>query len=198
MSAITNDTDDQKPDSTEEATTDTESSKTVDPIDEGIDSKDDVAEVIETVDVEVIEVEVVEDASQDTQDNQPATPDAQQTATPNAQQAAYNYQQDAPNYQQPNSGQPYTYVPPQPSPKDHIVAGLLAIFLGAFGIHKFYLGYSTEGLIMLLVSLIGGCITLGIATGVMGIIGLIEGIVYLVKSQPEFDQMYVYNKKAWF
>ena len=43
-----------------------------------------------------------------------------------------------------------------------------------------------------------GFISLGIASGVMGLIGLIEGIIYLTKSDEEFQQMYVYNHKGWF
>ena len=84
------------------------------------------------------------------------------------------------------------------SPKEKMVAGLLGIFLGSLGIHKFYLGYTTEAIIMLAVTLAGGLISLGLASGVMGIIGLIEGIIYLTKSDEEFQQMYVYNHKGWF
>ena len=84
------------------------------------------------------------------------------------------------------------------SPKEKMVAGLLGIFLGSLGIHKFYLGYTTEAIIMLAVTLAGGFISLGLVSGVMGIIGLIEGIIYLTKSDEEFQQMYVYNHKGWF
>jgi TM2 domain-containing membrane protein YozV len=79
-----------------------------------------------------------------------------------------------------------------------IAAGICGILLGAFGVHKFILGYTQEGLIMLLVSLLGGIITCGIASFVMGVIGLVEGIVYLTKSDSEFDATYVANKKGWF
>ncbi len=82
--------------------------------------------------------------------------------------------------------------------KDHVAAGLLGIFLGAFGIHKFYLGYNTAGFIMLGVSILGGLLSLGLATGVIWLIGLIEGIIYLVKSQSEFEQAYVFGKREWF
>ena len=60
-----------------------------------------------------------------------------------------------------------------------IPAGICGILLGSFGIHKFILGYAGAGLIMLLVTIIGGVLTCGIAAGVMHIIGLIEGIIYL-------------------
>lgn len=105
------------------------------------------------------------------------------------QQPYYNYQQ--PYYQQP-------YAQPVLTTKDHVAAGLLAIFLGSLGIHKFYLGYNTAGFIMLAVTIVGSIFTLGLAAGVMGIIGIIEGILYLTKSQTEFEQIYVVNQREWF
>ena len=77
--------------------------------------------------------------------------------------------------------------------KEKLVAGLLGILLGSLGIHKFYLGYTKEGVIMLLVSLL----TCGIGAVVMEIIGLIEGIMYLVKSDEEFQATYVDSHKGW-
>lgn len=82
--------------------------------------------------------------------------------------------------------------------KDHVAAGLLGIFLGFFGIHKFYLGYYSTGFIMLAVTIVGSLLTLGLAGGVMTLIGIIEGIIYLVKSQTDFEQLYVFNKREWF
>jgi len=83
-----------------------------------------------------------------------------------------------------------------------ILAGILAIVLGSLGVHKFILGYQKEGLILLGVSVVGYatvCIAIGafilMATG---LIGLIEGIIYLTKSDEEFYQMYQVNKKPWF
>jgi len=75
-----------------------------------------------------------------------------------------------------------------------LAAGLLAIFLGSFGVHKFVLGYNTAGLIMLLVTVL----TCGVAGFVMGVIGIIEGIIYLTKSPEEFDAIYLQNSKEWF
>ncbi len=71
-----------------------------------------------------------------------------------------------------------------------LVAGLLGIFLGTFGIHKFVLGYTKEGIIQL----IAGIVTCGFA----GIIGLIEGIIYLTKTDEEFYQIYQLGKRPWF
>ena len=84
--------------------------------------------------------------------------------------------------------QPVTYQ------KSKVAAGLLAIFLGTLGIHKFYLGYTSQGIIMLLVSLL----TLGIGACVMAIIALVEGIFYLTKTDADFDQIYVQGHKGWF
>ena len=78
--------------------------------------------------------------------------------------------------------------------KEKLVAGLLGILLGSLGIHKFYLGYTKEGVIMLLVSLL----TCGIGAVIIVIIGLIEGIMYLVKSDEEFQAIYVDSHKGWF
>lgn len=75
-----------------------------------------------------------------------------------------------------------------------IVAGICGILLGSLGIHKFILGYTKEGIIMLLVSVL----TCGIAAPIMSIIGIIEGIIYLTKSDEDFVNTYVTNKKGWF
>ena len=75
-----------------------------------------------------------------------------------------------------------------------IVAGVLAILLGSLGIHKFMLGYTTEGIIMLLVTVL----TCGIAGVVMSVVGIVEGIMYLTKSDEEFVRTYIQSKKGWF
>lgn len=79
-----------------------------------------------------------------------------------------------------------------------LIAGILAIVLGSLGIHKFILGYQKEGIIMLVVTLVIGGFTCGIGASIMGVIGLIEGIIYLTKSDEEFYQTYQANKKPWF
>jgi len=78
-----------------------------------------------------------------------------------------------------------------------ILAGIMGIIFGAFGVHKFVLGYTAEGVIMLVVSVVG-FILCRIPTAVMAIIGLIEGIIYLTKSDDEFNATYVAAKKKWF
>lgn len=79
-----------------------------------------------------------------------------------------------------------------------MLAGILAIILGALGIHKFILGYQKEGIIMLVVTLVVGFFTCGIGASLMGLIGLIEGIIYLTKSDEEFYNTYQMGKKPWF
>jgi TM2 domain-containing membrane protein YozV len=81
-----------------------------------------------------------------------------------------------------------------PGSEKKLVAGLLGIFLNCLGIHKFYLGYQKEGLIILLVSVL----TCGIGAVVMWPIGLIEGIIYLTKSDQEFVDTYITGRKGWF
>ena len=79
-----------------------------------------------------------------------------------------------------------------------LAAGLTGIFLGAFGVHKFILGYTKPAIIMLVVSLAGGAVTCGVASFVMGVIGLIEGIIYLTKTTAEFQAEYIDAEKPWF
>jgi TM2 domain-containing membrane protein YozV len=102
-------------------------------------------------------------------------------------------------------------VPPPPSAGGYVVsgnyvptlaeasskklaAGLCGIFLGQLGIHKFILGYTSAGIIMLVLTIV----TCGIAGLVMHVIGIIEGIMYLTKSDAEFYDTYMLNKKEWF
>ena len=103
------------------------------------------------------------------------------------------------------------YAPPAPvnpaiaaKASSKIAAGICGVLLGSLGVHKFILGYSGTGGIMLGVTL--GCLVLGFMTcgitwlGItaMHIIGLIEGIVYLTKSDEEFVRIYVDGRKEWF
>lgn len=71
-----------------------------------------------------------------------------------------------------------------------VVAGVLGILLGGFGIHKFILGYTQEGIIQIVITLV--------TCGVGSLIGFIEGIIYLTKTDEEFYQTYQVGKKGWF
>jgi len=83
-----------------------------------------------------------------------------------------------------------------------VMAGILAILLGGFGVHKFVLGYNKEGMILLGVFLLAtvlSCVAVGMLfIWIPGMIGLIEGIIYLTKSDEEFYNTYQVGKKPWF
>ncbi len=71
-----------------------------------------------------------------------------------------------------------------------MMAGILAILVGSLGIHKFVLGYTQEGIIQIIITVV--------TCGFGSVIGLIEGIIYLTKSDEEFYQTYQVGKKGWF
>jgi TM2 domain-containing membrane protein YozV len=64
--------------------------------------------------------------------------------------------------------------------RSKVAAALFGIFLGSFGIHKFYLGRTGMGIVYLLF-----CWTF-----IPGIVGFIEGIVYLTMSDEAFNAKY--------
>ena len=71
-----------------------------------------------------------------------------------------------------------------------VIAGILGILVGGLGIHKFMLGYTNEGIIQIVISVF--------TCGAGGIIGLIEGIIYLTKSDEDFVRTYIQSKRGWF
>lgn len=71
-----------------------------------------------------------------------------------------------------------------------VLAGVMGILFGGFGVHKFILGYTNEGLIQIGITVV--------TCGAGSLLGFIEGIIYLTKSDDEFYQTYQANKKAWF
>ncbi len=80
-------------------------------------------------------------------------------------------------------------VVPQEESK-RVLAGVLGILLGSLGIHKFILGYTTAGIIQIIISFV--------SCGILTIIPFIEGIIYLTKSDEEFIETYQINEKQWF
>ena len=77
-----------------------------------------------------------------------------------------------------------------------LAAGLLGLIFGFLGVHKFYLGYKREGIIMLVVFIAGWVIILPALA--VAIIAIVEGVIYLTKSDEEFNQIYVEGRKPWF
>ncbi len=98
------------------------------------------------------------------QPTQPAQP------VPPMQQPNPGYGQ--PMGQQPMMQQPYGYQ--DPNLKSKMVAGLLGIFLGGWGVHNFYLGNTSKGAIQIVVSIV--------TCGIGSIWGFIEGIMILCGS----------------
>ena len=93
-------------------------------------------------------------------------------------------------YSAPASGAPMPIV----GADKKIPAAICGILLGAFGVHKFILGYTNTGIIMLAVTLL----TFGIGAVIMSVVGLIEGIIYLTKTDQQFVDEYVIGQKHWF
>lgn len=88
--------------------------------------------------------------------------------------------------QGPYPGPPYGYVPypgwdPYFSDKSKLAAGLLGIFLGGLGVHKFYLGNTGAGVAYILVFFFG-LILLAIPSLIISIVGFIEGIILLASN----------------
>lgn len=125
----------------------------------------------------------------------PASPNAQAVPLPAANPATVGYATPAFAAGYPPSG--------DVSGKK-IAAGICGIMFGTFGVHKFIIGLTGGAVTMLCISL--GCLVLGaftcgitwIALPVMHIIGLVEGIIYLTKTDAEFYQIYLVQKRQWF
>jgi TM2 domain-containing membrane protein YozV len=77
-----------------------------------------------------------------------------------------------------------------PGADKKIAAGICGILIGSLGVHRFILGDTTGGLIRIGLTVI--------TCGMAGIIGFVEGILYLTKSDEEFVQTYLVEKRAWF
>jgi TM2 domain-containing membrane protein YozV len=85
-----------------------------------------------------------------------------------------------------------------------IAAGICGIFFGTFGVHKFIVGLNGGAVTMLVISVVCAVLapfTCGItifALPVMHVIGMIEGIIYLTKSDAEFYNIYMIQQRQWF
>ena len=96
------------------------------------------------------------------------SPSGQPESTPPPGYAPHGYGQPPVGYGPPGYP-PYGYVDPQA--KSKLAAGLLGIFLGGFGVHRFYLGYTTIGIIQIVVTIF--------TCGIGSLWGFVEGILYL-------------------
>lgn len=107
------------------------------------------------------------------------------------QQAPQQFQQPQPVYVQPSQPQPMNYQGVQSQVyasevvaawpiKSKVVAGVLALFLGGFGAHKFYLGKTGLGILYL-------CFCW---TYIPALVSFVEGIIYLCSSDENFSRKY--------
>ena len=69
-----------------------------------------------------------------------------------------------------------------------VTAGVLGIFCGGLGIHRFYMGHKDAGIVYLIVGIVSG-------TSISAIAGLVDGIMYLASSDEEFVAKYLHNEK---
>ena len=79
-----------------------------------------------------------------------------------------------------------------------VLAGVLAILFGGFGIHKFVLGYNKEGIILIAATIMISIFSFGLLSFLVWLFTLIEGIIYLTKTDDEFYNTYQVGKKPWF
>ncbi|MCL2530287.1 MAG: TM2 domain-containing protein [Coriobacteriia bacterium] len=137
----------------------------------------------------------------------PQTPEQSPVVPTPPAQAGQAPTQPPPTYQVPPQQQ--YYAQPQANTKTRTPgigsaqkekwpAVILAFVLGWLGMHKFYLGYKSEGLVMLLVSAIGLICTVGVATSVMVVIAIVEAVKYITSTEEDFEQTYVKGYKGWF
>ena len=83
-----------------------------------------------------------------------------------------------------------------PTTNKRIIAAALALFLGCFGAHKFYLGVNKVGIIYLLICILGSFILVG--PMIIFVFCIIDIVKYLKCTPEEFEQVYVIGKKEWF
>lgn len=92
-------------------------------------------------------------------------------------------------------------------PKSKGTAAFLALFLGLFGIHKFYLGFFGQGVVMLLSTIVGSAILWFVYTinligflvlMAVAVVSFVEFVTYLARSDESFHETYVVKKQRWF
>ncbi|MBP5562040.1 MAG: TM2 domain-containing protein [Muribaculaceae bacterium] len=103
--------------------------------------------------------------------------------------------QAAPQYAQPAAAQGSPFDA-GPSGKSRGIFGLLAILVGCFGVHYFYVGKVMPGVVFLLAFLLGFLLC-GIPSMLVGVCSLVQGIMAFVKTQEQFEQTYVNTPKSF-
>ncbi|MEM9081821.1 MAG: TM2 domain-containing protein [Verrucomicrobiota bacterium] len=98
---------------------------------------------------------------------------------------------DTPSPETPSTGTGATGIPGADKKLLAGIIGISSVFWGGFGVHKFILGYTKEGIITAAITIV----TCGIGGAILG---LIEGIIYVTKTDQEFVDTYIKNQKPWF
>lgn len=96
-------------------------------------------------------------------------------------QQQYQQQQYQQAYQQPQQNYP------APGEKSKTTAGVLALLIGGLGIHYFYLGKTTGGIVFLLLC----------CTGIPSLLAFVQGIMMLTMTDEQFNQKYVYTESSF-
>lgn len=80
--------------------------------------------------------------------------------------------------------------PPPVQQSQRVLCGIMGLLFGGIGIHRFILGDVSGGILRIVISV---C-----TCGFGSLIGFVEGIIYLTKSDDEFVHIYQIGKKGWF
>ena len=79
-----------------------------------------------------------------------------------------------------------------------LVAAFMALFGGVIGMHKFYLGYPGAGMAMILTSAAASALGVNVVAIMVAVVGIVEGLIYLIRSDDDFLRIYVLGRRPWF
>lgn len=90
--------------------------------------------------------------------------------------------------------------------KDRSTATVLAFLLGWCGAHKFYMGYTSSGIVYLLIFLISLFMIFSFFFSILGIFTIyvpfvfsfVDAILYMTKTDEEFQNIYIEGHREWF
>ena len=90
--------------------------------------------------------------------------------------------------------------------KDRATSAILAIFLGWCGVHKFYLGYASAGIVYMLITILSVFLIFSFFFSIIGVFtiyipvvfSIVDAIIYLSKTDEEFQAIYVEGHHEWF